>query len=132
MTEFKENVAENTQQRALMDALNRIRERGQSQFTNPLKVEHYEPNFVIWTLDDQPLFYIVEVRTKYWLGIIPRRQYRMLFAINPGFYGSAYGKKEINCAVFDRSLLDIVKKEVQKYADAFQATAVNLTHGFAS
>ena len=130
MAEFRESVGENTQQRALMDALNRIRERGQSQFTNPLTVEHYELDPEVWIPGNHPFFYIAEVRKTYWLGIILRKQYRNLFAINPGFYGGAYGKKEINCAVFDHSLLDIVKEEVQKYADIFQATAVNLTQDF--
>lgn len=131
MAEFKEIVGENTHQRALMDALNRIRERGQSQFTNPLTVEYYEPDPGMWIPGYHPFFYIAEVQTKYWLGIIPRRQYRNLFAINPGFYGGAYGKKEINCAVFDLSLLDIAKEEIKKYADAFQATTINLTQDFA-
>ncbi len=136
MAEFKESVGENT---ALMDALNRIRERGQAQltkrgqaqFTNPLEVKYYEPDPEMLLLGHYSFFYIAEVRKTYWLGIIPRKQYRTLFTINPGFFGGAYGKKIINCGVFDRSLLDIVKEEVQKYADAFQATAVKLTKDFA-
>lgn len=130
--EFRESVGENTERRALMNALNRIRERAQSQFTNPLTVEYYERDLnMVWTPGHQPFFYIAEVRTTYLLGIIPcHRQYRNLFGINPGFYGGEYGKKEIHCTVFDRSILDIAKDEIQKYADAFQATAVNLTQDF--
>lgn len=85
----------------------------------------------MWFLGQHPYFYIAEVRTQYWLGIIPRRQYRNLFAVNTGFFGGAYGKKEINCTVFDRFLLDIAKEEIQKYSDAFGATAINLTQDFA-
>jgi hypothetical protein len=126
-----QKVRVKTPSEGLIDALSRIRERGQSQFTNPLTVKHYEPDLEMCIPGDLPFFYIAEVRTEYWLGIIPRRQYRNLFAIYLGFYDGAYGKKEINCVVFDRSLLDIAKEEIQKYADAFQASAVNLTQDFA-
>lgn len=134
MTELKENVVENTQRQALTKALNRIRKRGRPHFTNPLKVVHYESD-EMWCISgdcQHPVFHIVEVHeTKAcWIGIIPSKQYRTLFTIYSGFYGD-HNKKEINCSVFDRSLLDIVKEEIQKYADAFQATAVNLIQDFA-
>ena len=132
MAELRERVGVNTQRRALTEALNRIRERGQQLFTDPLAVEYYEFDTEIWIPGEHPFFYIAEVRTKYRLfGIIRRKQYRHLFAIYPEFYGGAYGKKESNCTVFDRSLLEIVREEVQKYADAFRATAINLTQDFA-
>lgn len=132
MVELKECVGENTQRRALINTLNQIRERSQPQFTNPLTVVYYEPDPYEWVPGHHSFFYIAEVSTKYLFGIFPQRQRRKLFAINPGFYGGAYGKKEINCAVFDRSLLDIVKGEINKYADIFQATSINLTQDFDS
>lgn len=130
MAELREKVDENPQRRALMDTLDRIRGRAQSQFANPLTIEHYQPDPREWFPGHHPFFFIAEVRTKYWLGIIPRKQRWNLFAIYPGFAGSAYGLREIDCAVYNRSLLEIVREEVQKYADAFQATTINLKQDF--
>jgi len=47
----------------------------------------------------------------------------MLIYIDPWLYGES-DKTEIRCNVYKHSLLDIVKEEIQKYADAFQAIAV--------
>ena len=131
MTKFKESVSEDTQRQTLMDVLNRIKERGQERFKNPLKVQCYEPDEILIP-GDHSVFYIVEVRKAdtRWLDIIPREQYRTLFVIDSSFIDAGCNKKEVNCSVFDRSLLDIVKEEVQKYADAFQVTAVNLAQNY--
>ncbi len=131
MAKLRESVGENTEMGALIDALNRICDRSQPQFTNPLTVKRYDPSLEMRNCGHHTFLYVAEVRTKYRLGIFPCKWYRKLFAINPGFYGGLYGNREIICAAFDRSILEIVKEEVQKYADAFQATAVNLTLDFA-
>ena len=129
MIELKKTIVdEDTPRQALMHVLDTIRDLAQPHFTNPLEIGCHEP-------DTGPgnygYFYIAEIRKSRWLGIFPHKQYRNLFVIHPGFYGHEWLQKEVNCCVFDHSLLDIVSKEIQKYADAFQATAVNLTQDFA-
>ncbi len=129
MAELKESVGENTQQQALKNTLDKILKRAQLKFTNPLKVIYYEPDETWWISGDRrSLFYIVEVckAKNCW-----REQYRTLLTICSGFYDDGCDEKEINCDVFDRSILGIVKEEIEKYADAFQATAVNISQDFA-
>ena len=75
-------------------------------------------------------FYISEVIKKRWIWIIPTLKPRKLFLIRPGFsYGDA-GEKEIECFVFDRSILEIVEHEVRKYAYRLRATAVKIEHDY--
>lgn len=132
MVEFNKIISFDARQRALVDALNRIRERGQTQFRNPLEVRHCEPlGDGEWLPGYSPLFYVTEVQRKTCLfGIIPYRQYRHLFLIKLWFDRGVNGERIIDCTIFDHSLLDIVKEEVRKYADAFQVTIVNLTQDF--
>lgn len=126
--EIKEEASGDT---ALMDALKRVCERGQLRFTNLLSIEHYDPSPSDLIPGINPFFYIAEIRDTYWLGFIHReRYYRKLFAIFPGLSGGAYGKKEVICSIFNPSLLEIVKEEIQKYADIIQASAVILNQKF--
>lgn len=129
MTEFKEAYVEHPAP-ALEKTLRQICERTQQYFANPLIVDFCDASE--YPSGFHSYYYIAEVRTKYWLGIIPRDRSRVLFYIYPGFYGGAYGVKEIRCGLFDRSLLEAVREEVQKYADAFKATAVDLEKDFAA
>jgi len=126
MAQFTETevIGASTLRQALLETLERIRERGQSQFKNHLKVKHGGGFFSIVL----PYFYIAEVQKTYWLGIIPRKQLRRVFSIHDDF---SDGQKTIRCAVFDRSLIDIVKEELEKYTDVFQMTHVEIHKEFA-
>jgi hypothetical protein len=130
MVVFREGVDKQMERGALMDTLNQIRDRSQSQFSNPLIVGYYEPEPEMRLAGHVPHFYVAEECTMYWLHIIPCRQYHILFAVNRGFYGAAYGKKEVSCMVRSRSLLEIVKDELRKYAESAGVTKVNLTQDF--
>jgi hypothetical protein len=130
MAEFRENVDENIRLRALTDIVNRICERAQPQFANPIKVELSTDPETGGFVRDPMFLLVVEVETKPWLGIISRRRRQNLFLIDSGFWGSAKGMREVRCSVYCSSLLEIVKEEVQKYADDFHAT-VNLEQEFA-
>ncbi len=128
MTEFRETTGEKTQNRALFEALTHIKNRGQQYFSNPLEVKYCDPYYGPGSL--HPFYYLAEIKMERWLGLIPRKKQCMIFGIFPGFCGEAFGRKEINCDVFNRSVLDIIKDEIKKYADTFQATAVNITCDF--
>lgn len=132
MAKFNVIVSEEPRERALQETLHRIIERAQPHFARPLEIGHYEPDNDFYIPFDHPYFYIAEPFTTRWLGIFPRKSHRILFYIYPALYGSALGRREINCGVFDRSVLNIIKEEVQRYADAFRATDVNLKQEFAS
>ncbi len=136
MADFKEFCSEDFEggidRGPLMTVLKRICERSQPLFANPLKVKYHGSNPNKLFPGCHAALYIVEARKKYWLGIFPRKKTalcRYLFSINPGFC-DLRGKKEINCAVFDHFILDIVRDEIRKYANDFQIKTVNLMHGF--
>jgi hypothetical protein len=127
MTGLRKSTDLNMQQQVLRDTLERIREHGQSQFSNPLKVQHCEP-------DPQdmmsPFYFIAEICKTYWLGIIPRKKSQILLAIRQEHYVDGSGRKVVHCTVYHKTLLDIVEEQVQKYANEFQIDTVHLTQNF--
>ena len=120
------------EQDALTGALDRICEQVQPKFENALEVRYFEPDPDDWYSSPHPFFCIVERIKVKWLGVFSRTKLRTLVLIHIGFYGGAFDKKEVNGTVYDRSVLAIVKKEIQKYADTHQATASNLNQKFVS
>ncbi len=51
----------------------------------------------------------------------------MLFSINPGFFGSLWGRKEVCCHITVPNIAEIVKTELLWYADQTEATHINCT-----
>lgn len=132
MAKVIETVGEGTEHQILAETLASMRTRFQKHFSSPLEVGWCDPIECFPAGGVHPYWYIVERRRKRWLGIIPLNVRRLLFAIHPDFYGGAYGKKEVRCTVFDRSILEIVHDELKKYTDTTHATAVELTTEFGS
>jgi len=132
MVEFRESVSENTQNKALFESVNRIKECSQSYFDNSLEIQYNSVCGGGACIESPRIYYydLVEVTTELKRGRLFTREskkYQRLFGIYEGFYSG----REIFCEVYDRSILGIVKKEIQKYAGVFYATAVNLKQDFA-
>jgi uncharacterized protein YqcC (DUF446 family) len=130
--------------------LARLHERLQPQFDLPLQrfyCGNHSMDFCIatrsnWNPDAQlyltdPFFYIATVapRNDHWLSWIYMRlcepwlldqdKQLMIFSIHPGFYGEPWGRKEINCQILVPNINNIVKEELEWYADQVDATQVN-------
>jgi len=95
-----------------------------------------------WNPDAQlylndPFFYIATVapRNDHWLSWMYMRLFEpwlldqdkqlMIFSIHLGFYGETWGRKEINCQILVPGITDIVKEELEWYANQVEATSVN-------
>jgi len=121
---------EDTQNRKLIEVLDRICERAQPLFKNPIKVAYDEPRD--W-VNYRPFFYVAEVEKNYLFGIIPHEHRRKLFVVYEGFVDERFGnRRQISSQIFDPLLLEIAREELKKYADFFQISLVKLEKYFAS
>lgn len=71
-----------------------------------------------------PFLYVRELRKRWWLGIIPRTDRKALFTV---WVEPTYAGRDVKCILFDKSILDIVKDEINRWVDTYGVKSVKIT-----
>jgi hypothetical protein len=120
-------------EKELKETLEKIKDRLQPRYTNPLKVRYHEPDYELGVgmiPGYFPYYYLVEVSRNYFLWILPRKEFRMLVAVSTMFFKRDQGLKEITAGVFDQNILDVVTQELEQYKLATHATGITIQHEY--
>lgn len=129
------------EKQALLKMLTRLRNYCDILFDNPVQIffckDYYDwpgpadrPswNKDAWLILPDDFYYLATVRRRGWFERLrypdPNHQV-MIFSIHPKFYGTAYGRKEINCHVLDPRIRFLADRVLRDYANECNATAIN-------
>ena len=135
-------MSEKQQKELMQSFLNCLKERIQNVLSNRLlEIDWCDGRQCecSWTPGDGSYFFIAEVHytesKSFWSGFTGifggRKKSRdMLFNIDDRCFFENDSDREVLCEVFNPLIVNIVKEEVQKYADAIKATRVRIVEQF--
>jgi len=136
MVETTEIVTEEAQNQAFLNVLKSIRDQSQKHFEFPLHVEWVDYGYDTQSSlpSRKPYFLIVEIRMEKWLVIFSKKKRRRVLFVSDRFHNSSLSTPGdtgiISCTVYFSSILEIVKKEIQNYADFYKVARLEITKNF--
>lgn len=123
---INESFGEVVLEHALEETLQCICERGQQLFKDG-RLEF----FYISNQHRAIAFYSIEkISSHKWLSLIPYKRRDVLFKIPTDFTWSQF--KRIECTVFSRLIVNIVKEELKKYSQKFGITDIAIENNYAN